>query len=50
MYHILGVKYQYCKYVHVVLVVYTIFIRMDAAPRLVAALELTPRLTVSEGK
>ena len=48
MYHILGVKYQYCKYV--VLVVYTIFIRMDAAPRLVAALELTPRLTVSEGK
>ena len=50
MYHILGVKYQYCKYV--VLVVYTIFIRMDAAPCLVATLELTPRLTVSasEGK
>ena len=50
MYHILGVKYQYCKYI--VLVVYTIFIRMDAAPCLVATLELTPRLTVSasEGK
>ena len=48
MYHILGVKYQYCRYV--LLVVYTIFIQMDAAPRLVAALELTPRLTVREGK
>ena len=28
----------------------TVFIRIDAEPRLVAALELTPRLTVSEGK
>ena len=28
----------------------TVFIQMDATPRLVAALELTPRLTVSKGK
>ena len=28
----------------------TVFIRMDTAPRLVATLELTPCLTVSEGK
>ena len=32
------------------LFIVTVIIRMDAAPRLVAALELTPHLTESEGK